>query len=111
MRGCLILWAQASANARERGFARSCAREVGRYLAALAAAVPAGGRVLELGTGVGVGSGWLVHGLGARPDVEITTVELDPTTADVAARVRVTRRSSASTSDGRRDSYLVLAGW
>src|SRR5579875_3770890 len=81
------LVAQASANARERGFALSCEPEVGCFLAALAAAVPAGGRVLELGTGVGVGSGWLVHGLGARTDVEITTVELDPTTAELAARL------------------------
>jgi demethylmenaquinone methyltransferase/2-methoxy-6-polyprenyl-1,4-benzoquinol methylase len=50
-------------------------------LAALAAAVPGGGRVLEIGTGVGVGVGlaWLVHGLGARRDVEVevVTVELD----------------------------------
>jgi hypothetical protein len=35
------------------------------------------GRVLEIGTGVGVGLAWLVHGLGARRDVEVVTVELD----------------------------------
>ena len=34
-------------------------------------------RVLEIGTGVGVGLAWLVHGLGARRDVEVVTVELD----------------------------------
>ena len=50
---------------------------MGRLLAALAAAVPSGGRVLEIGTGVGVGLAWLVHGLGARRDVEVVTVELD----------------------------------
>jgi predicted O-methyltransferase YrrM len=49
----------------------------GQGLAALVAAVPGGGRVLEIGTGVGVGLAWLVHGLGARRDVEVVTVELD----------------------------------
>ena len=43
----------------------------------LAAAVPDNGRILEIGTGVGVGLAWLVHGLGGRQDVEIVTVELD----------------------------------
>ena len=59
------------------GFQLACEVEVGRLLAALAAAVPGGGRVLEIGTGVGVGLAWLVHGLGARRDVEVVTVELD----------------------------------
>jgi predicted O-methyltransferase YrrM len=59
------------------GFRLACEADVGGLLAALAAAVPRGGRVLEIGTGVGVGLAWLVHGLGARRDVEIVTVELD----------------------------------
>ena len=59
------------------GFQLACEVEVGRLLAALAAAVPSSGRVLEIGTGVGVGLAWLVHGLGARQDVEVVTVELD----------------------------------
>ena len=59
------------------GFQLACEVDVGRLLAALAAAVPGGGRVLEIGTGVGVGLAWLVHGLGARRDVEVVTVELD----------------------------------
>jgi len=59
------------------GFRLACEADVGRLLAALAAAVPRGGRVLEIGTGVGVGLAWLVHGLGARRDVEVVTVELD----------------------------------
>jgi len=59
------------------GFQLACEVEVGRLLAALAASVPSGGRVLEIGTGVGVGLAWLVHGLGARRDVEVVTVELD----------------------------------
>jgi predicted O-methyltransferase YrrM len=59
------------------GFRLACEADVGGLLAALAAAVPTGGRVLEIGTGVGVGLAWLVHGLGARRDVEVVTVELD----------------------------------
>jgi len=54
------------------GFQLACEVEVGRLLAALAAVVPDGGRVLEIGTGVGTGLAWLVHGLGARRDVELT---------------------------------------
>ena len=59
------------------GFQLACEVEVGRLLAALSAAVPEGGRILEIGTGVGVGLAWLVHGLGGRHDVEVVTVELD----------------------------------
>ncbi len=58
-------------------FQFACTVEVGRLLAALSASVPEGGRILEIGTGVGVGLSWLVHGLGGRHDVEVVTVELD----------------------------------
>jgi len=80
------LVAQASTNAASAGFAMSCDRDTGRLLAVLAAAVPSGGRILELGTGTGVGTAWLVHGLGARTDVEIITVEIDQLTASAATR-------------------------
>lgn len=46
-------------------------------MATLAAGVPEGGRILEIGTGVGVGLAWLVHGDGEREDVEVVTLELD----------------------------------
>jgi demethylmenaquinone methyltransferase/2-methoxy-6-polyprenyl-1,4-benzoquinol methylase len=59
------------------GFTLSSKPEVGALLSCLAATVPAEGRILELGTGVGSGLSWLVHGLGARTDVEIVTVEID----------------------------------
>jgi predicted O-methyltransferase YrrM len=59
------------------GFELACEVEVGRLLATLAAGVADGGRILEIGTGVGVGLAWLVHGLGGRQDVEVVTVELD----------------------------------
>jgi predicted O-methyltransferase YrrM len=70
------------------GFQLACEVEVGRLLATLAAAVPAGGRVLEIGTGVGVGLAWLVHGLGARRDVEVVTVELDDAVQQTALSAR-----------------------
>ncbi len=50
---------------------------MGRLLALLAQAVPAGGRVLEIGTGVGVGLAWIVHGVGDRRDVSVVSIELD----------------------------------
>lgn len=78
------LVAQASTNAVLMGFAMSCDDDVGRLLAVLAAAVPPDGRILELGTGAGVGTAWLVHGLGVRTDVKIITVEIDQVTASAA---------------------------
>lgn len=44
------------------GFDMSSDPKVGALLAALAASKP-GGRLLELGTGVGVGAAWLLHGM------------------------------------------------
>jgi predicted O-methyltransferase YrrM len=60
--------------------------EVGRLLAVLAAQLPGEARVLELGTGVGVGTAWIVSGLLPRTDVMVLTVESDPRTAALAAR-------------------------
>jgi predicted O-methyltransferase YrrM len=71
--------------AERSGFPLSCERPVGQLLATLAAGVRPGGNILELGTGAGVGVAWLVHGLGERTDVTVTSVELDPRTAAVAA--------------------------
>jgi demethylmenaquinone methyltransferase/2-methoxy-6-polyprenyl-1,4-benzoquinol methylase len=51
----------------------------------LAAAVRPGGRVLEIGTGMGVGTAWLVEGLARRSDVELVTIECDPQRARQAA--------------------------
>lgn len=69
---------EAYARAERLGFELSSEPEVGWLLAALSAAVPPGGRVLELGTGAGVGLAWIVHGLGDRSDVEVVSVESDP---------------------------------
>ena len=79
------LVAAASARARQSGFLMSCDPAVGRLLAALAAHLPEGARVLELGTGTGVGTAWIVSGLLPRTDVTVTSVEKDPETATAAA--------------------------
>lgn len=78
---------EAKARAARAGFRLSSEDDVGRLLAALVGDVPEGGRVLELGTGVGVGTAWLVGGLEAagRSDVEVVTVEADGGLASLAA--------------------------
>lgn len=63
------------AKAREAGFIMSSEDRTGSLLAALAAARPSG-RILELGTGVGEGTAWLLSGM--DPASRLTTVELDP---------------------------------
>lgn len=76
--------AQAKSRAVRAGFLLSSEDGVGQLLSALADGVPEGGRVLELGTGVGVGTAWLVSGLAGRTDVALVTVESDPRLAALA---------------------------
>ena len=76
---------EASARARREGFSLSC-DPAARLLAVLAAHLPAGARVLELGTGTGVGTAWIAAALLPRTDVTVITVEKDPGTAALAAQ-------------------------
>lgn len=76
--------AAARRRAKAVGFTQSCDNEVGRLLSTLAAAVRPHGAVLELGTGVGVGTAWLVAGLEGRDDVELLTIEVEERLAEVA---------------------------
>ncbi|MFD8686682.1 O-methyltransferase [Streptomyces sp. NPDC059651] len=71
------------AAARETGFTLSCEERTGNLLAVLAAARP-GGRILELGTGVGEGTAWLLSGMDGASS--LVTVELDPAVQAVARR-------------------------
>jgi predicted O-methyltransferase YrrM len=80
------LVAEAVARARDAGFSYSCEPAVGRLLAAIAAHLRVGARVLELGTGTGVGTAWIAAGLLPRTDVTVVTAEKDPATAALAAR-------------------------
>ncbi|MEU1176777.1 class I SAM-dependent methyltransferase [Streptomyces sp. NPDC005820] len=61
------------AAAREAGFTMSCDERTGSLLAVLAAGRPR--RILELGTGVGEGTAWLLSGM--DDTAELVTVELD----------------------------------
>jgi predicted O-methyltransferase YrrM len=90
----------AVALATARGFALSSEPTVGRLLAVLAAAVPVEGRILELGTGAGVGAAWIVSGLGARKDVEFVTVEVDPELAHDVAGLPWDRAARFMVGDG-----------
>lgn len=82
-----LLVRQAVHQAHQAGFSYSCDPEVGRLLAVLAGHLPAGARVLELGTGTGtgVGTAWITSGLLPRTDVTVITVEKDPAIAVLAA--------------------------
>jgi predicted O-methyltransferase YrrM len=59
----------------------ACLPGVGRFLAMLAAGCP-GGRIGELGTGAGIGSGWIASAMPA--DCVLITVELDESLARAA---------------------------
>lgn len=74
------------------GFGSSCSLETGRLLRSLAAMRP-GGRLLELGSGTGVGAAWLLSGMDGA--ARLLTVEADPLRAEtvwelLAADPRVT---------------------
>ena len=78
------LVARADELARASGFDRSCSEETGRLLRTLAAGKP-GGRLLELGTGLGAGAAWLLAGMDAKST--LLTVENDPERATKAAEL------------------------
>lgn len=65
------------------GFAMASERQTGSLLRALAASKPAG-RVLELGTGTGVATAWLLDGMDAAS--ELDSVDTDASALDVARR-------------------------
>ncbi|MBO1330948.1 O-methyltransferase [Streptomyces sp. VRA16 Mangrove soil] len=69
--------------ARAAGFIMSCDARTGSLLAGLAAARP-GGRILELGTGVGEGTAWLLDGMDRA--ATLVTVELDASVQEPARR-------------------------
>lgn len=80
--------AAAKRRATDYRFTKSSEDDVGRLLATLAAAVPSGGRILEIGTGVGLGLAWITVGLGTRNDVEVISIEADLRLARAAAAWR-----------------------
>jgi predicted O-methyltransferase YrrM len=69
------------ARTREIGFQSWCWPQVGALLRVMAALKP-GGRLLEIGTGTGVGTCWLLDGMDA--DARLTTVDIDPKVQAIA---------------------------
>jgi len=65
------------------GFAMASEPQTGSLLRTLAASKP-GGRLLELGTGTGVGTAWILAGMDARSRLD--TVESDAKVLEVARR-------------------------
>ena len=94
--------------AAEHGFEHSCERGVGKMLVVLAATTPVGGRILELGTGFGVGLAWIVSALGSRTDVEVVSIERD--TERVAALAEIDLPPHASIVEGDIAELLPTMG-
>ena len=65
------------------GFSMASEPKTGALLAALAASKP-GGRLLEIGTGTGIGTAWLLSGMDAS--ARLDTVDTDRAAVDVARR-------------------------
>lgn len=61
----------------ESKFPFSSEDSTGELLAVLAASLRPGGRICELGTGLGVGLAWIVAGLQPRTDVSVFTIDND----------------------------------
>lgn len=80
------------------GFNMASEPKVGALLAVLAASKP-GGRLLELGTGTGHGTAWLLSGMDASSTLD--TVDTDPALAAVAQRyLRADERVTFHVMDG-----------
>lgn len=80
------------------GFTMSCDERTGSLLAVLAAARP-GGRILELGTGIGEGTAWLLSGMDQGS--HLISVELDSAVQAVArAQLGSDPRVTFVTGDG-----------
>lgn len=73
-----------AAAAAGQGFTLSCEPLAGAILRTLAASKP-GGRLLELGTGVGVGAAWLLDGMDAA--ARLLSVERNGALSAIARRV------------------------
>jgi predicted O-methyltransferase YrrM len=95
------------------GRASACLPDTGRFLAMLAAGCT-GGRIGELGTGAGIGTGWIATAMPG--DCTLITVEIDERLAGmvrelVAAdpRVEVITGDAASVMSGRGPFDLLFA--
>jgi predicted O-methyltransferase YrrM len=93
--------AEAKRRAVKCGFKQSCQDGVGQLLAVLAGNLPQRAKVLELGTGVGVGTAWLTYGLGTRTDVRIVSAEVDESLGESASSFDWPSYVSIEIADGQ----------
>lgn len=117
-RGVPPLVVEAEALARSVDFPLSCTRQTGAMLRVMAASKP-GGRLLEFGTGVGVGAAWILDGM--SQDSHLDTIEVHPEACELSRQVlgadpRVTVHEAHSRdwvrghSEERFDLIFVDAG-
>ena len=97
MNGAAVAIARLRGEAAAVGFDASLTDATGNLLTVLAASKP-GGRILELGTGAGVGTAYLL--LGADRTSTLTTVELDPHLSGVAQQQITDERVEWVVGDG-----------
>ena len=89
------------------GFGMPSDRLTGTLLAALAASKP-GGRLLELGTGTGLATSWLLHGMDAT--AHLTSIDNDPALQAIAhAALGADPRVHFVTADGADYLHTVTA--
>jgi predicted O-methyltransferase YrrM/transcriptional regulator with XRE-family HTH domain len=86
MQACLPELVRAAVIRARRARFAYCDPAIGRLLAVLAAHLPPDSQVLELGSGSGVGTAWIVSGLLPRTDVTLTTIEKDLQAAALAVQ-------------------------
>ena len=91
------IWATIQARTVALGFDMPSEANTGALVRLLAASKP-GGRVLELGTGTGLATAWLLAGLDA--DARLVSVDVDPVVQDVARELLKDDRLRFVLADG-----------
>lgn len=94
-----VIFETLQAEAEALGFDASCDPAVGQLLTTLAASKPAG-RLLELGTGVGLGTHFLLSGMDGQSTLD--TVELEGALSEVASRNLADGRVRFFVQDGEK---------
>ena len=90
-------WASIQARTAALGFDMPSEADTGALLRLLAASKP-GGRMLELGTGTGLATAWLLAGLDAS--ASLVSVDVDPVVQDVARELLRDERLRFVLADG-----------
>ena len=101
-----LAWSGIRTDTEKIGFTMASEHQTGSLLRTLAASKP-GGRLLELGTGTGVGTAWLLAGMDA--DARLISVDVNPDVQAIAVRhLGADPRVTFETGDGA--AFLERAG-